>query len=93
MKTGSQILREAAEEMGYMAESVSSFFFGTKVQNNPLCKVKMQEKLQLVEKNCPFLIEFTLRVLLFAINVKFWQRWPKRPSHFGTVTGKRCRAG
>ena len=28
-----------------------------------------------------------------CINVKFWQRCFKCPSHFGTVTGKRSRAG
>ena len=58
MKTGTHILRESARsagEMGYMAESVSSFFRDTKIQNNPLCIVKMQEMQNVVVylKNIP----------------------------------------
>lgn len=41
-----QILWEyagAAGEMDYMTESVSSSFRDTKIQNNPLCIVKVQK--------------------------------------------------
>ena len=38
----------AAGGMDYIAESVSSSFRDTKIQNNPLCKVKMQKMKKVV---------------------------------------------
>ncbi len=52
------ILRESARsagEMDYMTESVSSSFRDTKIQNNPLCIVKVQkmQKVVVYLKNIP----------------------------------------
>ena len=58
MKAGTHILRgslRSAGEMDYMTESVSSSFRDTKIQNNPLCKDKMQKMRKVVVylKNIP----------------------------------------